>query len=164
MKDAPFRGNEQSIAQLGDGTLYMNGRGTQFPWRGNRTEYRSRDNGTSWTNGTASKLTDVECDAALIAVKGDAKYAKDGTALFFSEPTGPGRISYRISCSCDGGANWPASVVVNPGAAAAYSSLLELKSRSMGGSGGPAPRRLLAVWEQNPGMLAHVFGTSWCPC
>ena len=152
MTSEPFVGNEQSIAQLGDGSLYMNGRGTQFAWRGNRTEYRSVDNGATWSAGAASQLTDVECEAALIAVKSSSAGAKDGTALFFSEPTGPGRISNRLHCSCDGGVSWPASVVVNPGAPAAYSSLLAAKGK------------LLAVWEARPGMWGHIFNVDWCPC
>ena len=151
----PFQGNEQSIAQLGDGTLYMNGRGTQFPWRGNRTEYRSPDGGATWTAGAPSALTDVECEAAVIAVR--APKALDGVALFFSEPTGPGRVSFRIHCSCDGGRSWPSSIIVNPGAVAAYSSLLEVQRE------GDA-FKLLAVWEQKPTQLAHVFDADWCKC
>ena len=40
-----FTGNEQAIADLGNGTLYMNGRGTSFPFAGHRASYWSWDLG-----------------------------------------------------------------------------------------------------------------------
>ena len=157
----PFTGNEQSIAQLGDGSLYMNGRGTQFPW-GNRTSYRSRDGGATWTAGAPTPLTDVNCEAAVIAVVTDAASATAGssTVLFLSEPTGPGRVSFRVHCSCDGGITWPSSLVTNPGQVAAYSSLLALPPVA----GGSGKGRLLAVWEQHPNQLVHIYDTDWCTC
>ena len=45
---------------------------------------------------------------------------------------------------------------VNQGQAAAYSALLEIPDADAGTS------RLLAVWEQNPNELSHVFGLDWC--
>jgi hypothetical protein len=49
-----FQGNEQSIADLGNGTLYMNGRGTTFPFKGHRASYWSHDNGGTWSEGECS--------------------------------------------------------------------------------------------------------------
>eukprot|EP00756_Hemistasia_phaeocysticola_P058606 Hpha_TRINITY_DN35252_c0_g1::TRINITY_DN35252_c0_g1_i1::g.145188::m.145188/K01186/NEU1; sialidase-1 len=140
-----FKGNEQSIAQLADGSLYMNGRGTQWPWK-NRTAYRSKDGGATWSEGEPTPLTDVNCEAPVIT-------ANNGSTLFFSEPIGPGRYTYTLHCSCNGGVTWPSSLTVNKGQAAQYSSLVDL-------GGG----KLLAVWEQLPTQLSHVFDTEWCEC
>ena len=54
-----FPGNEQSIADLGNGTLYMNGRGTSFPFAGSRASYWSHDDGATWGAGQiAANLTE----------------------------------------------------------------------------------------------------------
>ena len=67
-----FPGNEQSIADLRNGSLYMNGRGTSFPFAGHRASYWSHDDGATWSAGQiAANLTEPNqfgCDGAVIAV------------------------------------------------------------------------------------------------
>eukprot|EP01065_Artemidia_motanka_P012817 TRINITY_DN1707_c0_g2_i2.p1 TRINITY_DN1707_c0_g2~~TRINITY_DN1707_c0_g2_i2.p1 ORF type:complete len:459 (+),score=154.32 TRINITY_DN1707_c0_g2_i2:57-1379(+) len=148
-KTAPaFQGDEISIADLGNGNLYMNGRGRTFPWKGTRTSYRSKDGGATWEApqecfGVPEPNT-FGCEGALLADK--EPQANGVRRLFFSEPHGPSsRISFRIWCSKDGGETWPHYVGINKGAAAAYSE-----------------GKLLAVWEQNPNMLSYAMDTDWC--
>jgi sialidase-1 len=151
-----IKGNEISIAQLadGNGTLYMNGRGTEIK-PGKRASYTSTDSGLTWTKGEpVPDLDDVNCEAAVVATyaKSPTTGATD-TTLFFSEPHGPGRISYRLYCSRDGGSTWPSYIEVNTGAAAEYSALLELPSGE-----------ILAVWElaHYATQASYAFNTSWC--
>ena len=125
----PFTGDEVSLAQLGDGSLYMNGRGDRFPWAGHRTGYRSFDGGATWTEGQAVEdLVDVNCEAAMIAVATTSELRKplgrsrmkatqstSATTLFLSEPLGPGRFNFALHCSCNGGVSWNSTVMVNRG-------------------------------------------------
>jgi hypothetical protein len=142
---ASFEGNEISIAELPSGQLYMNGRGGDFR-PGHRVSWISNDAGETWSTPNMNvTLSDVNCEAAVIV-------ARD--TLFFSEPLGPGRVSFRISCSCDGGTVWNSSLTVNPGAGAQYSALVPL-------DGG---KKLLAIWEDHPNQRSGVFGTEWCQC
>ena len=117
-----FPGNENSIADLGNGTLYMNGRGYVFTWKGHRTSYWSHDSGAHWSPGV--EVPEIEepssagCQGSLLAVprsikrRGVSNYIPGDTAiparLFFAEPsgvradgvrTGKDRISLRVWCS-----------------------------------------------------------------
>lgn len=150
----PFTGDEVSLAQLGDGSLYMNGRGDRFPWAGHRTGYRSFDRGATWTEGQAVEdLVDVNCEAAMIAVSTattsesqkkphgrpsllhveanhstvSAATSSSTTTLFLSEPLGPGRFNLALHCSCDGGSSWNSTLMVNRGA---NTALTKLRCRS----------------------------------
>lgn len=174
-----FTGNEQSIADLGNGTLYMNGRGTSFPFRGNRASYWSTDDGRSWSAGVeAVELKEPNsfgCDGALIAVpnRGDSRVdaaPANPPRVFFSEPAGPGeRISLRVWCSVDGGKSWKAYIGINQGDGAGYSAL-EYVTDPDGTS------VLVVVWEGsvdaegNPAnkstgtMFSHRLTIDdWCP-
>ena len=125
-----FLGDEQSIAQLSDGSLYMNGRGRQFPWYPNRTAWRSFDGGHTWSDPKPTPIQGVDCEAAVIAVPPITPPTTNAlnSTLVLSLPAGPGRVSFSFHCSCDNGDTWPHSLIVNPGSAAAYSGLLQVRS------------------------------------
>ena len=131
-----FTGDEQSIAQLSDGSLYMNGRGRPEPWRPNRTAWRSFDGGHTWSSPRPTPIQGVDCEAAVIAVPPITSQGETDTnsTLILSQPAGPGRVSFSLYCSCDNGVTWPHSLTVNPGSAAAYSGLLQVRH-------GPNPKR-----------------------
>lgn len=98
----PIVGNEISLTEVSPGTLYMNGRNGNHPsWAGNRSAWSSFDNGATWTNASATDLTDVNCEGAVVTANVNGE-----PVLLFSEPHGPGRISYRIHCSRDKGKTW----------------------------------------------------------
>lgn len=149
----PIVGNEFSLAQLANGSVYMNGRGTQQAWKGNRTSWISNDFGSTFSAPSPVAIVEPNtfgCDGALAtATVGDVDL------LVFSEPSGPKeRISFTLWCSTDAGDTWK-SLVVNPGKVAAYSALafVEVTKQSA---------KLLAVWEQRPNMLSHTFDMDWC--
>jgi hypothetical protein len=165
-----FTGNEQSIADLGNGSLYMNGRGTSFPFHGNRAAYWSHDDGKSWSAGVEARElrepTGSGCDGSLIAVSNRNPAAKHPPRVFFAEPAGPGeRVSLRVWCSVDGGKAWTAYTGINQGDGAGYSALEYVID---GSSGAPF---LVVVWEgsvdnhQSTGtMFSHRLAIDdWCP-
>eukprot|EP00937_MAST-01D_sp_MAST-1D-sp2_P002274 g2274.t1 len=152
-----FVGNEVSVAAVGhNGTVLMDGRGTQYPWgkQHRRTRYWSRDDGATWGAGEESPLSSdggSGCERALINV---------GGTLYTAEPALPDRSRMVLQCSTDGGASFPFSRVVNHNHSAAYSALL-----------GPVPdpqkhnrTGLLMAWENddNGNMYAAIIGTDWC--
>eukprot|EP00038_Savillea_parva_P015785 m.14881 g.14881 ORF g.14881 m.14881 type:complete len:494 (-) comp3211_c0_seq1:244-1725(-) len=158
-------GNEQSIADLGNGSLYMNGRGMAFPFAGHRASYWSHDNGASWSSGQEARaLTEPNsfgCDGALVSTLADVKAGGSAPPrVFFSEPAGPGtRKTLRVWCSYDAGVTWGRYVEINTGAVAAYSALAVVPTSPTNST--PA---LLVVWEQAPTMLSHVLPLDdWCP-
>jgi photosystem II stability/assembly factor-like uncharacterized protein len=160
-KNGLFHGNEVSIADLGNGTLYMNGRGLSFPWAGHRTAYWSYDSGTTWTPPVENELPEPNtfgCDGALITAFENNTTSRQQPRVFFSEPFGPGsRSSYRVWCSLDGGRTWPRYAELNPGQFAAYSALEYLANENI----------LVAVWEaqvQGHGsMVSYRLPLDWCP-
>jgi hypothetical protein len=176
-----FAGNEQSIADLGNGTLYMNGRGTSFPFKGNRASYWSRDDGRTWTAGVeARELKEPNtfgCDGSLIAVPNrvvdsvaESAASAHPPRVFFAEPAGPSeRISLRVWCSVDGGESFKAYAGINQGDGAGYSALEYVT----GADGTPV---VVVVWEGsvdaegNPAssstgtMFSHRLTIDdWCP-
>jgi len=171
-----FQGNEQSIADLGNGTLYMNGRGTTFPWKGHRTSYWSHDNGLHWSAGVEARHLQEPntfgCDGSLIAVpnREPATPRHAPPRVFFAEPSGPSeRISLRVWCSTDGGLSFPKYIGINKGAGAGYSALQYVEE-----AGKPM---LVVVWEGSVGADGTPYGTKstgtmwsyrltiddWCP-
>ena len=129
-KQGIFTGNEQAIADLGNGTLYMNGRGTSFAFKGHRASYWSPDDGATWSAGAEARdlpePNSFGCDGSLIAVpnKGSSAGAHRPPRVFFAEPAGPSeRISLRVWCSTDGGRSFSAYTGLNKGDGAGYSAL-----------------------------------------
>jgi len=96
-------GNEISVTEVLPGTLYMNGRNGGHPkWAANRSAWWSKDDGSTWSNAISTPLIDVNCEGAVITIN-----VKGRPVMFFSEPHGPGRVSFRIHCSLDEGITWP---------------------------------------------------------
>ena len=180
-----FVGNENSIAELSNGSLVMNGRGYLNKWKGHRTSYWSHDDGTQWSAGTElagiREPTSAGCEGALLAVPStDRRSSASLPRLFFSEPsgyrtdgvrTGSDRISLRVWCSTDGGRSYPTYTAINTGDGAGYSAL-EYATQA---SGEPM---LVIVWEGSYGpqgtseppygnvsqgtMWALRLGVDWC--
>ena len=161
----PFKGDEASFAELHPaGHLLLNGRGLNFPWSPNRTDYFSDDGGTTWTSGGASTLLDNNlfgCEGALAAVP----TTHGMPTLYFSEPVGSNRTNLVLRCSHDGGKTWPSALPVNGNGPAAYSALLPLWSkRDADGSS----YKLLIMWEEYPNrgppssFLAQTVNVDWC--
>ena len=162
-----FKGDEASFAELSPpGHLVLNGRGLNFKWEPNRTNYFSADDGTTWTQGAPSRLQDntvFGCEAALLAVPAAPAAKQQQPTLYFSEPTGTDRTNLVMRCSHDGGKTWPGSLAVNGNKPAAYSALLPIADANSAHG-----YKLLAMWEQFPNrgppasFLAQHIGVDWC--
>ena len=155
-------------------------------WCFHRTQYTSYDDGTTWSAGEPSVLTDNNnfgCEAALIAVNitvaGGSTIANGNTkdiavasadrevaVLFFSEPTGKSRSQLTLRCSLDGGSTWPGSHVVNGNNAAAYSALLHVPAGTTRGGGigggrdwgaGSMQQRPKGAGDGNPAAPAELL-------
>ena len=151
---APYTGNEASIAEVFNSTVYMDARGLAFDWIGNRTSFWSTNDGTDFSSPIPSTVQEdakFGCSAGLVSTS-------DGKILFLSEPLGPGRIGLTIHCSLDGGHTWPYSRTVGGlKTTAAYSALRMVPDA--GGSG----EKILVIWEKKPNFLATTIGYSdWC--
>jgi sialidase-1 len=106
--------NECMVAELSDGSLYLNmrARGSNL-----RQTARSTDQGITWSTPTHdTTLYDSVCQASIIRVPGD----KD--TLLFANPAGPGRTDMTVRISRDGGQTWPTSRRLYQGPSA-YSDL-----------------------------------------
>ena len=165
-----YHANEAAVAEVAPRHVYMNARGSGFPWAGNRTSFWSDDDGKTFSEPVASPLGDVSCSAGLVAEPPDPEVnlSRPHARLFFSEPAGPGREGLTVHCSSDRGQTWPYSYrVTGASEPAAYSAL-----RFVGGSAAPNPtdgraapstrqrQRLLVVWEE-PFDFASSGGSGW---
>jgi len=110
------RVNECAVAELGDGSLYLNMR--SYHGANRRAVARSLDEGQTWT--------DVELDDALvepICQAGLVFHGAEGEGwLLFSNPASTKREAMTVRLSRDGGRTWPASVMLHAGPSA-YSDL-----------------------------------------
>ena len=144
----------------------LNGRGLNFPWDPNRTNYFSADDGTTWTAGEPSPLTDNNafgCEAALIAVPAPTSGAQQPT-LYFSEPVGANRTNLVLRCSHDGGKTFPGRLPVNGNGPAAYSAMLPITAPDS-----KHGYELLVMWEQFPNrgpaasfLVQTIDDLDWC--
>lgn len=131
--------NECAIAQLEDGSLYINCRnyvrGTQ------RGVARSNDQGNSFTSFEWDQtLIEPVCQASLEALPGGQ--------LLFANPASTRRERMTVRHSADGGRSWPVSRTLHSGPAA-YSDLAALPDGSLcclyeSGQDGPYERLTLA--------------------
>lgn len=135
---------ENSIAELGDGTLLMNERNRSI---GQRWQSRSKDGGQTWSPFEPVKdLPSISCNASIITVKHKRK-----EWVLYAGPVGPDpdvvnaieayqdlkltslekRINGLVFASPDGGKTWPVRKLIVPDTFA-YSSLMALPDGTMG--------------------------------
>lgn len=150
----PYTGNEASVAEAFNSTVYMDGRGLAYDWAGNRTSSWSMNDGTSFSKPVPSQVREDArsgCSAGLVS-------SSDGRLLFLSEPAGPGRKGLVIHCSADGGHTWPYSTAVGGSNETAAYSALRMVPNSHG-----AGEQILVVWEMKPNFRAMTVDyADWC--
>ncbi|MEH6584828.1 MAG: sialidase family protein, partial [Halioglobus sp.] len=117
-------GNENEIAELSDGRLYMATRHIapvgRPPEPNGRLHAHSEDGGVSWSSPQVDEaLPTPICQASVL------RYNEVG-GLLFSNPADPrARVQMTVRASSDDGKNWDRSFVVYPGPAG-YSQLGKL--------------------------------------
>jgi hypothetical protein len=129
--------------------LLINGRGNNFAWFPHRTDYRSSDDGDSWSAPSKSELLEdgnKACERALMQ-------GLNGT-MFSSEPDLKKRRGMTISCSKDYGATWPKMTDIGGDSSGGYSDLAAIDNDT-----------LLMVWEHND--TGNIYSTqttvaNWC--
>lgn len=118
--------NESTVAELSDGTLYINCRnqgGGVRPGEARRVVGWSRDGGLTFESTHKDPvLVDPICQGSIITL---------GERLVFINPAGGGRRELTLRVSEDGGHTWPHSTVVWAGPAA-YSDLCVLPDGRVG--------------------------------
>lgn len=119
-----LNGSESRIAELDDGSIYLNTRYVK-----ERNSHRmiaySFDKGISWSNIEIDQNFPLSntCDAGLIALKNENQ---NKTLLLYSKNESlEGRKNLVVRLSSDGGKSWPVSKVVDEGSAL-YSDLAVL--------------------------------------
>jgi len=129
----PILSNEVSFARTAGKQIYANGRGVVGKWQPYRIDYRSEDDGITWTRAK-STLQDPEkgqeCERSLVYGNG---------LLYTAEPKGnkdTARADLSVSCSTNGGKTWHNATVVGGDNVAGYSSLGVRKDG-----------KLLVVWD-----------------
>jgi hypothetical protein len=129
--------------------LLINGRGNSFKWFPHRTDYRSADDGDSWSPPSKSELLedgDKACERALIQ--------GFNSTMFSSEPDLKKRRGMTISCSKDYGVTWPKTTDINGDNSGGYSDLAAIDVDT-----------LLMVWEDNSSGNMYAIQTTvsdWC--
>lgn len=112
--------NECALAELPDGTVYINMR--SYHGQNRRAVARSCDGGASWS--------EIALDEALVEPVCQGSVLCAGSALYFSNPASTARENMTLRRSMDGGAHWEASVRVHEGPAA-YSDIALLEDGSL---------------------------------
>jgi len=149
--------NEFSLVETSNGVIIMNSRkGDGCSQTNHRREYRSTDNGLTWTGPTCSPLLDAVnqhnhgCEASIINAKGK---------LLFLNPSGSGkgaRTHMKVHCSLDNGKTWPSSYAVTSTSDGGYSDLIYMPDKSKN-----AVMLGFNSGDNNNIVTVHI-GTSWC--
>lgn len=109
--------NECAVAELADGSVYINMR--SYHGRNRRASAWSRDGGMTWSP--------IEIDEALVEPVCQGSLIEDGQGgLLFSNPASTKREQLTIHASKDGGRSWTIQRQLHPGPAA-YSDLAVTK-------------------------------------
>ena len=119
--------NESQVAELSDGTLLLNMRGTE----GNRRRIsRSTDGGMSWAKVSLDPaLIEPRCQASLSNFTNRLDHDRD--RLLFSNPAALERRNMTVRLSYDEGRSWPVSRQIHAGPSA-YSCLTVLPDLTAG--------------------------------
>merc|ERR1719473_2478081 len=113
--------DESSIADLGAGHLIYNSRHRQEQTKG-RGVSRSTDGGLSWSKiNFDAALKGPVCQGSLAAV-GEGEHK---VVLFSNPASTTARERLTVKRSNDGGYTWEASLLIQPGKSAGYSSLVK---------------------------------------
>ena len=119
--------NESQVAELSDGSLLLNMRGTE----GNhRRISRSSDGGMTWSDATQDPaLIEPRCQASLSNFTNKLDHDQD--RILFANPADTERKNMTVRLSYDGGHTWPVSKQVHAGPSA-YSCLTVLSDLTGG--------------------------------
>ncbi len=119
--------NECQVAEMADGSLLLNMRGTV----GNRRKVaRSRDGGATWSAVSEdAALIEPRCQGSLESYTDSV--GSDRDRLLFSNPASLKRENLTVRLSTDAGRTWAAAKVIQPGPAA-YSCLSILPDLTVG--------------------------------
>ncbi len=119
--------NESQVAELSNGTLLLNMRGTE----GNQRRIsRSTDGGMTWSDATEDPaLIEPRCQASLSNFTNIHDHDKD--RILFANPAAMERKNMTVRLSYDGGRTWPVSKQVHAGPSA-YSCLTVLSDLTAG--------------------------------
>ncbi|PYI57378.1 sialidase family protein [Paenibacillus flagellatus] len=113
--------NECALAELPDGTVYLNMR--SYHGRNRRAVSRSLDGGLTWSP--------IELDEALVEPVCQGSVIEDGRGgLLFANPASEKRERLTVRASADGGRSWTVQRVLHEGPAA-YSDLAVAKDGSI---------------------------------
>ena len=116
--------NETTVAELTDGSLILNSRGTSIT---NRLSARSTDGGITWTPlQIETSLTDPQCEGSLLSAS-----FSNSNVLFFSNNEATTRTNLMISESKDDGSTWEKLLAVKPGFTG-YSDLSKISDQQLG--------------------------------
>ena len=115
-------GNESTVAELKDGSIFMNMRHSESG-DSVRLYAITKDGGESFSEQGRTVLVEPTCQGSIVSRKGK---------LFFSNPfSSSKRENLCIRSSSDGGRTWKTAAVVTEGAAA-YSDIVVLKGKRLG--------------------------------
>ena len=119
--------NESQVAELSDGSLLLNMRGTE----GNQRRIsRSTDGGKTWSDATEDPaLIEPRCQASLSNFTDIHDHDKD--RILFANPAALERRNMTVRLSYDGGHTWPVAKQVHAGPSA-YSCLTVLPDMTAG--------------------------------
>ncbi|MBM3804473.1 MAG: exo-alpha-sialidase [Acidimicrobiia bacterium] len=121
--DAESQGttNECQVAEMADGSLLLNMRGTRG---NNRKTARSRDGGITWTDAVEDlQLIEPRCQGSLESYTNAIDHDKN--RLLFANPASLKRQNMTVRLSYDDGRTWPVAKQIHAGPAA-YSCLTVL--------------------------------------
>jgi sialidase-1 len=127
--DADSKGttNECQAAEMADGSLLLNMRGTRG---NNRKTARSRDGGLTWTDAVEDPvLIEPRCQGSLESYTNTIDHDKN--RLLFANPASLKRENMTVRLSYDNGHTWPAAKQIHAGPAA-YSCLTVLADMTAG--------------------------------
>jgi sialidase-1 len=119
--------NECTVAELGNGRLFLNMRNYDRSQRNRRISY-SDDGGESWSDiQSAPELVEPICQASMLMFK---RESEPGILLFMNPASSESRVKMTLKMSFDQGKSWKYSLLLHSGPSA-YSDMVQLNSRKV---------------------------------